>query len=184
MNNYTGFIKANRSNHSVYLRMLEAVGKGELIRLKNGLYADKDSLADRLVDMDLIVPGGVLCLYSAWSFYNLTTQIPEAFFVAIDRGRKIVLPRFPDIKLVFQKKELLVIGKTEREDQGVRFMITDLERSVCDAVKYRNKIGIDVMNEIINSYLNRKDRNLSRLTEYAKQLRVYTTLHQILQIKL
>lgn len=184
MNNYTGFIKANRSNHSVYLRMLEAVGKGELIRLKNGLYADKDSLADRLVDMDLIVPGGVLCLYSAWSFYNLTTQIPEAFFVAIDRGRKIVLPRFPDIKLVFQKKELLDIGKTEREEQGVRFMITDLERSVCDAVKYRNKIGIDVMNEIINSYLKRKDRNLSRLTEYAKQLRVYTTLHQILQIKL
>lgn len=62
--------------------------------------------------------------------------------------------------------------------------MTDLERSVCDAVKYRNKIGIDVMTEIIDNYLRRTDRNLSRLTEYAKKLRVYSTLHQILQVKL
>lgn len=62
--------------------------------------------------------------------------------------------------------------------------ITDIERSVCDAVKYRNKIGIDIMSEIIDNYLHRTDRNLSRLTDYAKKLRVYVTLHQILQVKL
>ena len=62
--------------------------------------------------------------------------------------------------------------------------MTDLERSVCDAVKYRNKIGIDVMTEIIDNYLRCTDRNLSKLTEYAKKLRVYSTLYQILQVKL
>ena len=52
------------------------------------------------------------------------------------------------------------------------------------SLKYRNKIGIDVMTEIIDNYLRRADRNLSKLTEYAKKLRVYFTLHQILQVKL
>lgn len=90
----------------------------------------------------------------------------------------------PDIKPIFQCMGLLEIGKVKIEEQGIKFLITDIERSVCDAVKYRNKIGIDVMAEIIDNYLQRSDRSLSRLAEYAKQLRVYSTLHQILQIKL
>ena len=99
----------------------------------------------------------------------MTTQVPDAFYVAVGRSRKIKLPTFPDIKLVFQRNELLEIGKVEIEEQGLKVLMTYLERSVCDAVKYRNKIGIDVMTEIIDNYLRRTDRNLSKLTEYAKK---------------
>jgi hypothetical protein len=41
---------------------------------------------------------------------------------------------------------------------------------VCDAVKYRNKIGHALCSEIIQNYTKRTDRNLSRLSEYAKIL--------------
>lgn len=182
--NDNGIIRADRDNNPEYRKILAAVREGELVRLRNGLYADPDALTGSVVDLNLIVPGGILCLYSAWSHYNLTTQVPDAFYMAIARSRKINLPAFPDIKLVFQRSELLEIGKTEVEEAGIRLLITDMERSVCDAVKYRNKIGIDVMTEIIDNYLHRPDRNLSRLTEYAKKLRVFPTLHQILQVKL
>lgn len=182
--NDSGIIRADRDNNAEYRKILAAVKEGELVRLRNGLYANPDALAGSIVDIDAIIPGGILCLYSAWSYYNLTTQVPDAFYVAVSRSRKIKLPEFPDIKPVFQRNDLLEIGKDEIEEQGIKVLITDIERSVCDAVKYRNKIGIDVMTEIIDSYLRRKDRNLSRLTEYAKKLRVYSTLHQILQVKL
>lgn len=182
--NGNGIIRADRGNKPAYRRMLAAVHKGELVRLRNGLYANPEALTGSVIDVGAIVPGGILCLYSAWSQYNLTTQIPDAFYVAVDRNRKITLPSFPDIRLVFQSRELLDIGKTEIEEQGITLPITDIERSVCDAVKYRNKIGIDVMAEIIDNYLKRPDRNLSRLTEYAKLLRVYSALHTILQVKL
>lgn len=182
--NDNGIIRADRENNTEYRKILAAVKEGELVRLRNGLYANPDALAGNIVDIDAIIPGGILCLYSAWSYYNLTTQIPDAFYVAVSRSRKIKLPDFPDIKPVFQRNDLLDIGKTEIEEQGIKVLITDIERSVCDAVKYRNKIGIDVMTEIIDNYLRRTDRNLSRLTEYAKKLRVYSTLHQILQVKL
>lgn len=182
--NDNGIIHADRENNTEYRKILAAVKEGELVRLRNGLYANPDALSGNIVDIDAIIPGGILCLYSAWSYYNLTTQIPDAFYVAVSRSRKIKLPDFPDIKPVFQRNNLLDIGKTEIEEQGIKVLITDIERSVCDAVKYRNKIGIDVMTEIIDNYLRRTDRNLSRLTEYAKKLRVYSTLHQILQVKL
>lgn len=182
--NDNGIIRADRDNNTEYRRILAAVKEGELVRLRNGLYANPDALAGSIVDIDAIIPGGILCLYSAWSYYTLTTQVPDAFYVAVSRSRKIKLPEFPDIKPVFQRDDLLEIGKAEIEEQGIKVLITDIERSVCDAVKYRNKIGIDVMTEIIDNYLRRTDRNLSRLTEYAKKLRVYSTLHQILQVKL
>lgn len=182
--NNNGIIRADRENNTEYRKILAAVKEGELVRLRNGLYADPDALAGSIVDIDAIIPGGILCLYSAWSYYNLTTQIPDAFYVAVSRNRKIRLPEFPDIKPVFQRNDLLEIGKAEIEENGIKVLITDIERSVCDAVKYRNKIGIDVMTEIIDNYLRRTDRNLSRLTVYAKKLRVYSTLHQILQVKL
>lgn len=182
--NDSGIIRADRDNNTEYRKILAAVKDGELVRLRNGLYANPDALAGSIVDIDAIIPGGILCLYSAWSYYNLTTQVPDAFYVAVSRSRKIKLPEFPDIKPVFQRNDLLEIGKAEIEEQGIKVLITDIERSVCDAVKYRNKIGIDVMTEIIDSYLRRTYRNLSKLTDYAKKLRVYSTLHQILQVKL
>lgn len=184
IHNFNGIIRANRDNYPEYRKILAAVKKGKLMRLRNGIYANPDALSGSIVDIDAIIPRGILCLYSAWSYYNLTTQIPDAFYVAVSRSRKIKLPEFLDIRLVFQRNDLLEIGKVEIEEQRITVFMTDIERSVCDAVKYRNKIGIDVMTEIINNYLRRSDRNLSRLTEYAKKLRVYSTLHQILQVKL
>lgn len=179
-----GIVRADRDNNPEYRQILAAAREGRLIRLRNGLYANPEALIGSIVDMEAIVPGGILCLYSAWSLYNLTTQIPDAFYVAVERSRKIRLPAFLEIRIVFQRSELLDIGKTEIEEQGIKLTITDLERSVCDAVKYRNKIGIDVMAEIIDNFLRRPERNLSRLTEYAIKLRVYSTLHTILQVKL
>lgn len=46
---------------------------------------------------------------------------------------------------------------------GYKVHITDMERSVCDAVKYRNKIGLDVCAEVIRTYLKKPNRNLARL---------------------
>ena len=53
---------------------------------------------------------------------------------------------------------------------------------MCDAVKYRNKIGLDICAEIIRSYVRRKDRNLSRLMDYAKRLRLEKVLNNYLEI--
>ena len=59
---------------------------------------------------------------------------------------------------------------------GYKVHITDMERSVCDAVKYRNKIGLDVCAEVTRTYLKKPNRNLARLQDYAKRLRVFNTL--------
>ena len=74
------------------------------------------------------------------------------------------------------------MGVVEADVAGHRLHIYDLERSVCDVVRFRNKVGLDVMTEVLRAYLKRKDRNISRLTEYAKKMRIGTSMTQYLNV--
>ena len=167
-----GFLKSSDTDSKSYRRLLHATKEGEVTRLKRGVYATDDALADTMIDIEKIVPGGILCLYSAWSYYEMTTQIPSAFFIAINRDRKVVVPDFPEIQLIYQNPKILTMGSTQIEIQNYKVSIYNRERCVCDAIKYRNKIGIDVMAEILSSYLKSSNRNIELLRTYADQLRV------------
>ena len=67
---------------------------------------------------------------------------------------------------------------------GFRINIYVIERCVCDAVKFRNKVGMDVCSEIINNYLERPERNISKLMDYARALRVASIIEKYLEVKL
>ena len=177
-----GFVSTKNLSDWQGQQLQDAVRKGKAVRLKNGIYADVDALANTMVDIRMIIPGGILCLWSAWSVYSLTTQIPNAYYIAIERTRKIVLPDYPEFQLVYQFDNLLSIGATRKNVQGYDIPIFDMERSVCDAIKYRNKVGIDVMAEILQAYLRRPDKDISRLMDYASKLRIRKTLNQYLEV--
>jgi predicted transcriptional regulator of viral defense system len=178
------FIKPEVNQGKKYRELLNAAKNGDVTRIKKGVYATEDALANIMIDVDKIVPEGIVCLYSAWSHYKMTTQIPPAHYIAIDRSRKVVVPDFPAIQLVYQRSKILHLGEVRDQIQGFEVSIYNRERCVCDAIKYRNKIGIDVMAEILNSYLSGTEVNIDLLCRYAKELRVYTTLKQYLEIKI
>lgn len=178
-----GFVsKSSLSGRAQYERVRRAVERGELMKVKHGVYAEPTQLLNTMIDIEMIVPDGVLCLYSAWSHYQLTTTIPPAYCIAIDAKRKVSTPSSIPVQLYYWKKENLDFGVIEQNIAGYAIKITDIERSVCDAVKYRNKIGIDICTEVIRNYLKRSDRNLTRLMDYAGKLRVAKTLSTYLQM--
>ena len=178
-----GYIVPVRGTRA-YREILREAREGEIIKVRNGVYATFDALANGMIDIDAIVPDGILCLYSAWHYYGMTTQIPDAYYVAIERKRKVRLPEAIDITLVYQKQNLLDIGCTTAIIDGIEVAIYNRERCLCDAIKYRNKIGIDVMAEILNSYLSYPQKNFSILQQYAKELRVYKILSNYLDVKI
>lgn len=180
-----GFIKASEvKTRGEYEQLRRAAEEGTLLRLRNGVYVETSALANNMVDVERIVPGGVLCLYSAFAHYGLSTQVPSSFCIAIEAKRKLRLPDYPIIDLYYWKKENLEFGITQKVLSGYVVRITDLERTVCDAVKYRNKIGLDVCGEVIDNYLKMDNRNISLLNEYAIRLRLRTILTKYLETRL
>ena len=75
-----GFIKASEvKTRGEYEQLRRAAEEGTLLRLRNGVYVETSALANNMVDVERIVPGGVLCLYSAFAHYGLSTQVPSSF---------------------------------------------------------------------------------------------------------
>ena len=184
LKSYISSAKVKEQGRTAYYKMLNSAHQGTLIQVRRGIYANIDQLSGNMIDINTIVPSGILCLWSAWNIHQLTTSIPQAFHIAIRRDRKVTTPTFPKIEIHHYTESILNIGVISMLIDGFKINIYDAERCVCDAVKFRNKVGMDVCAEIVNTYLARPDRNLTKLIDFARQLRVGTILEQYIQIKL
>ena len=122
---------------------------------------------------------------TALSYHELTTWNPPDIHIAISHGRKVVLPDYLPIKLFHFSEPFFRIGQSEISlDTGQKISIYDKERTICDAVRYRNRIGTDIMKEALGEYIRRPDKNLNTLYEYAKILRISSILNQYLDVLL
>lgn len=183
-NSFTSSGMLKEEGRTAYNKLLYSVRDGDTVRVKRGVYATAEQLADTMIDVDAIVPGGVLCLFSAWNVHGLTTSLPQAYHVAVKRGRKVTLPVFPRVELHHITDTMFDIGVEKQIVSGYCIQIYNKERCVCDAVKYRNKVGMDVCAEVVNNYLALSSRNLSLLFDYADKLRVRRILEQYIVLKL
>ncbi|MDX9801720.1 MAG: type IV toxin-antitoxin system AbiEi family antitoxin domain-containing protein [Spirochaetia bacterium] len=173
-----------RGIHHKYLT--ELVKEGLIVRIRQGLYSLPEIEGyNSLYEALLAVPDGIICIGTALSYYELTTWNPPDIHIAIPRGKKIVLPDYPPIKLYYFTKTFFEIGRNKITlDSGQQISIYDKERTICDAVRYRNKIGIDIIKEALGEYVRRKDKNLNTLFEYASRLRIKSVLNQYLDVLL
>jgi len=163
-------------------QLKQSVEKGWLVKLKQGLYKWAEYETEEIFEVAHIVPQGVFCLLTACSFYELTTHVPAQYQVAIPDERKVVLPPYPPIKLYYWNEVPFTVGITTVEISSGKIQMYDVEKTVCDVVRHQNKIGLDVVKEVVKSYLQRKNRNLNQLNTYAKTLNIQRSIHHYLDV--
>jgi predicted transcriptional regulator of viral defense system len=171
------------------LRKLEEEGK--VVKVSRGLYRwQEDTLAEEeMTEVGQIVPKGVFCLYSALAFYELTDYVPHQYHLAIERSKKITLPAYPPIKLYYWSPKAYQTGITQlpldqKSHSLTHIAIYEMEKTIADVIKYRNKLGVDLVSQTLKSYLKRKDRNIEKLIAFAKVLRVEKILQNYLSLLL
>jgi predicted transcriptional regulator of viral defense system len=131
----------------------------------------------------LSVPGSIVCLISALSYYGLTTQIPAAVYVAVPRQLATRRNDGDVLLITVRMPGFLLRDGVERvrtsDDQ--RFRIFTAERSVCDAFRFVGLVGEDVAYESLRRYLDLSNPNINKLIEAAKVTGVYKTIESALQ---
>lgn len=60
----------------------------------------------------------------------------------------------------------------------------DKEKTICDLVYYRNRIGQDIVREALDKYISSKDRNIQKLMRYSEKLRVSAIMKKYLEVLL
>ena len=170
-----------------YYKINRLVKEGQLVKVNKSMYENTNFAGDE-TDFSIVsafAPKGVFCMMSAARYYGLTTFLPDAVDVAIERTMKIsTLPDWPNVNIWYFPEKRYSKGISEASDIGGTFRIYDIEKTVVDILYYRNKVGIEETKEIIKNYLQREDRNLIQLRRYADELGCKKILGTYLEVLL
>jgi len=149
--------------------------KEQVVQVKRGLYrlADIPLISNQgFIDLARAIPGGVICLLSALSYYELTTFNPSVIAMAICRGSRKPKINYPPVEFYHFSKKQFEAGINKIKVKGHEIRIYNREKTICDCFRYRNKLGLDIAKEGLSEYLKRKDRDLEKLLEYAEICRI------------
>jgi predicted transcriptional regulator of viral defense system len=129
-------------------------------------------------------PFAVFCLFTAWRHYELSTYVPFEFHLAIPHNKRIKCPDYPPVRVYYLRKRIYQLGIIDVDMDGAKVKMYDLEKSVCDAVRFRNKVGMDTMIEVLQNYVKRQDKNLNLLSRYAEQLGIEKIVNNMIMMLL
>lgn len=149
--------------------------KGYLVKEARGLYRLKDIEPPGkpdLIQISLLIPKSVICLTSALYFHEVTTQIPYKIYIALPRGIKKTRIEYPPVEVVWMSSKSLSTGINEHNIDGIEVKIFNLEKTIADCFKFRNKIGEEIAIEALKDYFNRPKTDITRLIKYSKINRV------------
>ena len=161
--------------------------KGVVERISRGLYrlAELPAISNPdLVTVASRIPNAVICLISALSYHDLTTQIPHVVSIAIQRDSRNPRIDYPPISVHQFSSESYAAGIDEHEIDGVLVKIYNPEKTIADCFKFRNKIGMEVVLEALKTYRVRQHFNLEKLFTYAKICRVKNIMKPYLEAAL
>lgn len=158
--------------------------RGQIVELGRGLYRLAEIGEADHPDLAVVAaraPSAAICLISALSYHEITTQIPSFVYLAVPRGSyhriKLSIPvtvyRF-DAKTFDEGLETHHVG-------GMPVKIYSTARTVVDCFKFRNKLGLDVALEALRLARQRKRVQNRELLRYARMLRVEKPMSPYLQ---
>lgn len=168
-----------------YYKIGKIEEKGLIKRVNRSTYENLEYTGEEndFFSAEAFVPDGVICLMSAARYYELTSFLPDAVDVAIERKRKVsTLPEWPELRIFYFDSKRMNLGVTEKKEEENRFHIFDIEKTVVDIIYYRNKVGIEETSEILKNYLKRDNSKIDRLYSYAKQLRCENIVRTYLEV--
>lgn len=171
--------------HGITRYMLYSLrDKGVIEQVSRGIYRLMElpqiSSPD-LITVSLRIPRAVICLVSALSYHDITTQIPHYVSVAVPRRSWIPSLDYPPIKVHLFSNAAYKSGIEEHRIDEVNVKVYTPEKTLADCFKFRNKIGMDVVLEALRLYKTRKKFELGELLKYAKICRVEKMMRPYLE---
>lgn len=174
------------------VQIKELVSKGIIERVSHGHYWLIDEEKGKpenfeMLEACMVNPRAVICADSACYYHGLIDKAPEKLSVAtLKTDRSKMQLDFPVTRHYYSdlafEQDLEVVNTPYGQ-----IRIYALERSVCDTIRFRADIGIEMVENIVQNYMKCENRQMERLLAYADAMRVgkivRTTLEQKGQIK-
>lgn len=157
---------------------------GLLENISRGVYRLESELP--LSNPDLVtvakrIPNGVICLSSALSFFDITTQIPHEVHLALPQGAEEPRLDYPPIRTFRFSRRSFSAGIEKHRVDNILIRIYSPEKTLADCFKFRNKIGIDIAIEALRLYQERRKMKIDNIMHFASICRVTNIIRPYLE---
>lgn len=161
------------------------VKAGLLERVERGIYLTPDAFDDEMYRLQVKYKNVVFSHENALFFHDLTDRDPLEWVVTVKAGYNTKKLRENGVIVYSVKKELHTLGIIEtKTNYGHVIKIYDMERTICDIVRSRNKMDIAILSDAIKRYASRKDKNIPKLLRNAEIFKVQNILRKYLEVLL
>jgi len=169
-------------NRRVLPRMIE---KRLIERVTNGVYIDIDTIEDTYFTSQATCRKGIFSNDTALYFHGLSDRTPIKYSFTIPSGYNTKLLKEKRYNFFYVKKELHELGAIEmKTPYGKIIKIYDVERTICDIIKNKDKLDISIVTDAIKDYVKLKNKDLIKLHKYAKLLNIDDKVTKYLEILL
>lgn len=165
----------------IYLQMM--VAEGKLERVDRGVYVSIDAIEDEMYAMQTKYPKLIYSHETALYLHGLSDRTPFEYSASVPSGYKVVGSVADRFKIYYIKKELHELGvETVKSSHGNPIRTYDVERTVCDLIRSRSRIDVQILNDALKRFVKLKSADHSILLEYARKLKVEAVLKSYLEV--
>ena len=154
-------------------------------RIVKGQYILPDDMQDELLSISKRSDKIIFSHETALFLHGISDRTPFEHTVTAPSGCIPSAAIKSECKVYYIKPELFELGKTTLiTPAGNEVQAYDLERTICDVIRSRNKLGTETFLAALKMYAASPKKNLNQLNTYAKQMRVEKVLRQYLEVLL
>ena len=133
----------------------------------------------KAVEVARVNENAVICADSACYYMGLIDVEPQVLSIATKRSdRHKMKMNFDVCRHYFSEKAFEEDQKVFNTEYG-SYKVYDIDRSVCDCVRFKNDLPKEIFDLIIEKYKKYDKRSTERLMAYAKAMRISRQVEQI-----
>lgn len=159
------------------------VSSGLLDRSARGIYTATNAIPDELFALAKRCHRIVFSHTTAAFLHSISDRTPFDHTVSIPSSQTIPATLRAEVKCFYVKDDLYKLGLSSRLTQfGNSVPCYDLERTVCDLIRDRSRIGEEDFLAAIKNYFKSEEKNLQQLGRYAEKMKIAKKVNAIMEL--
>lgn len=159
--------------------------ENKIQRLMRGQYIFADDIQDELLSIELRSNQLIFSHETALFLHGISDRVPFEHSVTVPSNKVPSKTIREDCKIYYIKPELFELGKTKLKTQfGNEVTSYDLERTVCDVIRSRNKVGSETFLAALKMYAANPKKDLNKLNSYAKRMKIAGVVRRYMEVLL
>ena len=165
--------------------LAEYVRRNNMERVAQGVYLAEDALEDALYQLCLLNARIVFSHETALHLHGLMEREPKIVCATVCAGYNATHLRKRGVRVFQVKPEVYELGAADVATPfGNTVRAYDRDRTICDIIRRKEDMDVQAFQYAMKEYMASDEKNLNRLMNYAKKLRVESAIRTYTEVML